>query len=162
MGFKLNGVKVPAIVSADDMTLLAYTKPELDRMIKECYNYSCLWRYEYNAKKSAVIVCNESKSLYKKSERYWVIGNDDIQETDAYTHLGILFSKNLDLSRNIDDINSILRKSFFSLNCFGHEGLNPITVCRIYKTMTLPKGLYGCELLYNISPSGFLNLERSH
>ena len=64
--FSINDFRVPCIVSADDMVLLALTKSCLDEMMQTCFEYSCKWRYKFNASKSAVMVCNETNMLLKR------------------------------------------------------------------------------------------------
>ena len=71
------------------MTLLALTKTGIDKMISICYEYSCKWGYEYNASKSAVIVCNETNRAKIGTSRSWCVGFDVIPEVDSYTHLGV-------------------------------------------------------------------------
>ena len=82
---------MPCTVSADDMTLLSLTKSGLDKMIKICYDYSCKWGYEYNASKSAIIVCHEKKIIQSNIKRALCVGDDVIPEIEAYTHLGVNF-----------------------------------------------------------------------
>ena len=57
-----------------------------------------------------------------------------------------------------------LREPFLSLVNSGiHDGdLNPITSKHIYKSVVLPKALYGCELWYAIQPKHVELLEKSH
>ncbi len=49
-------------------------------MMRECFDYSCKWRYEYNPAKCAVIVFNETKRHYAQSQREWKIGPHVIKE----------------------------------------------------------------------------------
>ena len=58
---------------ADDMTLLSFSSKTLQEMINIIYTYSCLWRYQYNPGKCAVVTFNESKRVFKRSSRPWVV-----------------------------------------------------------------------------------------
>ena len=163
--FSIGNIHVPAIASADDMALLALTNSGLQRMMNYCFSYACKWRYQFNASKSAVIVCNETKSHFKNVHRNWYLGSDPVSECENYTHLGINFSKYLDLSENIKDANSKIRGTFLSLQSVGvgyENGLHPFTSRKIYRSVVLPKSLYGCEIWYNLTASDILYLERSH
>ena len=42
------------------------------------------------------------------------------------------------------------------------NGLNPITSFKIYKSIVLPRALFGCEMLQSLSERDNLILERSH
>ena len=57
-----------------------------------------------------------------------------------------------------------LKSTLLSLgNCGVHEqGLNPITSKHIYKTIVLPKALYGCEIWDNLSTKHLNMLEMAH
>ena len=65
---------------------------------------------------------------------------------------------------NIKEACTKLRSTFLSLvNCGIYEdGLNPLTMRRIYNAVVLPKTLYGCEMWFNIHASHLTSLERAH
>ena len=67
LGFQIEGLHLCAPSFADDMTLLSLSITSLKTMIDICYKYSCLWRYQYNSNKCAVVTFNESKRAYKRS-----------------------------------------------------------------------------------------------
>ena len=134
-------------------------------MIKICYNYSCKWGYEYNAIKSAIIVCHEKKKLQSSIKRIWCVGDDIIPEVDSYTHLGVSFDKNLNISGCLKDANAKIKRTLLSLDCCGvyeNGGLNPLTSKTIYKSVVLPKGLFGCELWYDMTKSDIMFIERTY
>ena len=109
-----------------------------------------------------MIVCNESKSRYLKTNRRWCVGYESIDERETYCHLGIHFTKLLDNHAIVKDVNSKLRRTFFGVGGFGHQGLHPLTLKKVYKAKVLPKALYGCEMVYNLNDTDLLSLERSH
>ena len=75
------------------MTLLSLSSKALQEMINICYRYSCLWRYQYNPDKCAVVTFKESKRVLKRNSRPWVDGNDVIPENVDYNHLRIVGNK---------------------------------------------------------------------
>ena len=45
---------------------------------------------------------------------------------------------------------------------FCETDLHPFTLKKIYQTLSMPRGLYGCEFWHDLSNSQTLHLERSH
>ena len=79
--------------------------------------------------------------------------------------MGVSVCKYSKLSESLKDCNTKLRGTTLSLNACGvgeANGLHPLSCKKIYKSVILPKGLYGCELWYNLTDSEILFLERSH
>ena len=149
---------------ADDMCLVSFSKTGLDKMIQLCYQYACKWRFEYNHAKCAVVVFNETVKQHKESNRVWKLGKDSITGKDKYTHLGSNLDKYMNIDDNVNMSISKLRGTYFSLmNCGIHEnGISPLTSYKMYKSLVLPKALYGCELWSDLSQAQLLRLERSH
>ena len=89
-GLRIGSLDVCCPTVADDMLLQALTKFALQLLIDVCVHYFYLWRLEYNVLKCNVLVCNETNAEYKRSNRQWKLGTEDLSETDKYTHLGIV------------------------------------------------------------------------
>ena len=49
------GIKVSPLVYADDVAPASTSKLNTDRVLKLVYEHSCVWRYRFNPKKSAVL-----------------------------------------------------------------------------------------------------------
>lgn len=163
-GLRISGINVCCPTVADDMLLQSLTKLGLQVLIDICVRYFQIWRLEYNVLKCAVLVCNESETQFKRSKRRWKLGDDDLLETDTYTHLGIRCNKKMDMRANIVESASKIRRIFFGIitSSFSQQDLHPLTLKRIYDTVILPKALYGCEFWSNLSQTDALLLERSH
>ena len=150
--------------SADDTALMSYSKHGLDNLLSICYQYSLTYRYEYNAAKCEIIVINESEHKFKAQRRCWSIGNSIVNEVTKYTHLGVIFDKYMSLKDTVSECNTKLRSSFLSLvNCGVYKnGIHPLSSKILYKSIVLPKALYGCEFWNNLSSTDILCLERAH
>jgi len=96
---------------ADDMILMVYSSCALQRMIDICYQYSCKWRFEYNASKCAVIVFTKQRSNQPKQS--WSLGSAVITETSTYTHLGLLCDEYMSSSILVDEAIKKLRGTLF-------------------------------------------------
>ena len=164
LGLSINGINLTCPTVADDMLLQSLSKVGLELLINICVRYFHQWRLDYNPLKCAVIVFNEPISAYRRSQRKWFLGDSELQETDNYTHLGIVCNKYMNMKENVQESASKIRKIFFGLlnSAFSETELHPLTLKRIYDSVVLPKALYGCELWCDIRQSDILALERSH
>ena len=147
---------------ADDMVLVSVSKYGLQKMMDICFNYSVKWRYMYNPSKCAVIVFNEPKHFI--ANRLWRLGDSVVNEVVDYTHLGVICNKFMKSSISIDDSCHKLKSTLLGLLNVGvHEnGLRPFTSLKLYKSIVLPKALYGCELWSEINKTQSAQLERAH
>ena len=165
VGFKMLNMNACCPTVADDMVLMALSIAGLAILLCICYAYSCKWRYNYSAPKSSVIVYNETKNNYQKSNRVWYLGNSIIAESENYKHLGVNNNKYLSKKISIQDASHKLKGTFLSLvnsGIFNHGALHPLTCKTIYKSIVLPKALYGCENWDNLSDTDLHTLERAH
>ena len=146
------------------MVLVSFSKHGLDHMLNICHNYAMKWRYEYNPSKCAVIVFNKSNTDYKKTQRQWMLGNKPLAEVEHYTHLGIVCDKFMSIENSVKESYNKLRGTFLGIVNSGihPNGLNPLTSVTIYKSVVLPKALYGCELWKSLTLSDLNMLERGH
>ena len=65
----------------DDMLLASLSKKGLQELIQICFLYSCKWHFEYMPIKCCVVVYNESKFEFLRTDRVWHIGNIHITKT---------------------------------------------------------------------------------
>ena len=151
---------------ADDMLLLSLSKSGLSIMMQICYRHSLKWHFMYQAVKCCVVVYNESETEFNrcKNVRQWFLGTDKVTESTEYKHLGVILDKYMSLSENVNESCSKLKTTLFSLVNSGvnDSGFNPITSFHLYRSIVLPKGLYGAELWNCLSPSQEETLERAH
>ena len=79
---------------ADDLALIAELEADLhvQAMLNTVSLYAFLWRYEFNAQKSSILVIGESPMSRKiaRPKRCWYILGSSIPEKDQQKHLGIL------------------------------------------------------------------------
>ena len=111
-----------------------------------------------------MIVFNESNIDFKKTQRQWKLGPKSIAEVEQYTHLGIVCDKFINIESSVKDSYNKLRGTFLGIVNSGihPNGLNPLTSVTIYKSVVLPRALYGCELWNSLTLSDLNMLERGH
>ena len=161
-GLCLAGVDLSSVSVADDMVLISLTSFGLQKMLEICYEYSCKWRFLYNPSKCAVIEFNEVERA--SGDRIWHLGTNVISEVDNYTHLGVLCNKQMKTSLNVEESCKKLKSTLFGLVNVGlHEnGLLPTTSLKIYKSIVMPKALYGCELWFGLNNTQITMFEKAH
>ncbi|MES9903946.1 MAG: reverse transcriptase family protein [Sedimenticola sp.] len=164
LGLTIGDKSFSAPTQADDITLMSLSKHGLDNMLEICRNYSATWRFRYNAGKCAVIVFGESRQKYSKHKRSWNYGSTTISETTEYKHLGIMQSKYSTRPGNINTVTQSARGTLLSLVNTGlhSDGLNPITALKLYRTIVLPRALFGCDMWNDISATNMHKLESVH
>ena len=162
--FNICGYRSPCPTVADDMVLVALSKAKLDDMLTQCYFYSCKWRYEYNASKCSVVVFNESRHPFRRSNRVWFLGNEPLSETESYTHLGVTLNKYCSNKDQVSQVCSKIKSTYLYLVNSGIQAdrLHPFTSNKVYKSIVLPKALYGSEMLFNLSKTDILTMEKCH
>ena len=70
-------------------------------------------------------------NAYRRAQRMWFLGNEELRETDSYTHLEIVCHKNMYM--NVLESASKIRTFFGLLNSgFCESDLHPLTLKRIY------------------------------
>ena len=84
LAISINQLKLDPPTFADDITLLHPSF--LQALMKICYNYSLLWRYDFNNSKSGVVVYGEAKSVQfnEMKERSWLLGDNTVDELYEY------------------------------------------------------------------------------
>ena len=148
LGFCMYDINCGSPTVADDMLVCSFSVNGLIQILVLCLRYGHKWRFKHGIMKCLVLVFNELKRAYQQSNRQWPFGNVCIEEGTQYKHLGVVCDKNMSIDVSVKDACNKLRSTFLSLvNCGIYEdGLNPLSVRRIYNAVVLPKALYGCEL----------------
>ena len=144
-------------MQADDVALIALTKSDLNKMMNLSYQYSCKWRYTLNPSKSVVLVFGESLSRHNRlsKNRHWKLGEDPVSENTEHRHVGILLSTTLKNTEKISVSCQKMRSCFFALVGSGLKPgtTSPLTLLKLFKSVCLPRALYGCELMTNLTRS---------
>ena len=85
-------------------------------------------------------------------------------EVSCYKHLGVKTDPILSTKEVVDDACNKLRGTFLSIINSGisPEWFNPISSKVIYRSIVIPKAMYGCELWTSLTSTDILRLERSH
>ena len=85
------GLKLSPLGYADDIASASTSKHKVDRVLDLVYSHSRKWRYDFNAKKSAILVYGESAQESKTNSKYreFKLGPDKVAEKESYDHVGL-------------------------------------------------------------------------
>ncbi len=88
----LKALKVPCVAFADDVTLIATCKNDLQLLLDMAYRYSVRWRFEFNPQKCSMLIIGNKKNV--KDNVY--LGKSKISACDSDVHLGLCLSNSKD------------------------------------------------------------------
>ena len=135
---------------ADDVATCCVSKLKLDKAMDIVYSHGCAWRYEFNAKKSGVLVYGESPKDHDRNSlcRLFKLGPNKVKERTFYDHVGIRNSIYASDVSGIEDRISKGRRAFNSVAGIGirKRGISMATCNVIFWSVVVPTTLYGCEL----------------
>ena len=105
----------------DDITTCCVSKFKLDKAMDIVYNHGCVWRYEFNAKKSGVLVYGESPKEHERNScnRLFKLGPNKVRERTFYDHVGI---RNCIFANDVSGIEERIvkgRRAFNSISGIG-------------------------------------------
>ncbi len=149
-GIRVFGQNVPAILLADDTTLVSASPRALQTALDFVHIYASKWRLSYNASKSNCIVFSKSKTSV--IDLKCSFGHMPIQSAQSVTYGGILLSHNLSCKPQLDKNCRKARQSINSLRPLGVNStdLHPAVSVKIWQRIVLKTSFYGCELLTGV------------
>ena len=132
-------------------TLCTY-KYNLDKAIDIVASHGHTWRYDFNAKKSGILVYGEdsAENTQSASLRSFRLGSDRVLERTHYDHVGIRASISEDDVSGLEERVSKARRTLNAISGLGVRrcGLT-IRICNtIFWSVVVPIAMYGCELMF--------------
>jgi len=149
-GVMIAGRRVPLLMYADDVVLLASTPRELEAMMAVVSAYSRRNRFEYNGKKSGVMVFNapNATTLAVKNTK-WKLANKQVKVVDAYTYLGaVTTTDEKDWGPHVlGAISRAKRRSNDLLYMLRYDrGIRPRTAITLWQSLVRPILEYASEI----------------
>ena len=87
------------LMFADDMAMVAESEEGMGRTLDKANAYSRKWRFNFNEKKSKVMVITGRQR--KKKQKWW-LGNKEVEETEEFKYLGVWMDAKLKWSTHME------------------------------------------------------------
>ena len=156
--------KIPSspVGYADDVATACISKLRTDKVLQIVHNYGCKWRFNFNAKKSAILVYGETKreNCEARKFRMFKLGDEKVNERLEYDHGGI---KACTLTNDNGRVSEKISKGRRVLNATSglgirKNGLSMKTCNLIFWTIVIPTLTFGCEI-WLLSDSDIENIQ---
>ena len=144
LGVWVLGRRVPLLLYADDIALLASSEVELQAMLDLVSSYARRWRFHTNHKKSNVVVMGTRAQKLRCAAFTWELAGRRLIVLEEYKYLGAESGK---ASRAAGRWNSLLGRlltraklalSALMYQCGGSDGLRPRTAIATGRTRSGP------------------------
>ena len=149
-GIMVAGVRVPCLMYADDIVMLADSQPELAIMHEVVSEYARKNRFQFNGSKSGVMVFGASAAARARAEgTNWTLSGSPVKVVDSYTYLGtITQAGGLGWTAHLRAaIGKAKRRSADLLwVCRADRGMRPRTAITLWQSMVRPLLEYASEL----------------
>ena len=135
---------------ADDLASGCIDEHRLNQVMRIVYRHGCTWRYEYNARKSGVLIFGGDRTGGRINTplKEFSLGEAKVLERLHYDHVGIRTSVNVSDITGIEERISKARKSLNAATGLGirKNGLTISTCNIIFWSLVVPTALYGSEI----------------
>ena len=127
---------------ADDLAAACLSKVKMDRAMEVVYAHGHNWRYDFNAKKSGILVFGNTQREHDNNSvnRVFTLGPYRVGVRAVYEHVGISVGI---YSHDTSGITNCLTKA---------------TCNNIFWSILVPVAIYGCEL-WHLNDDGISELE---
>ena len=118
---------------ANDITLIASTVTDLQRLVNICYHYSCKWRFVFGPIKSKCIKMYKRISAPMESPDIW-LGSNKLEFVNNVEILGRVFSNNLSSQDHIDIRIRNSRHAMYSIG-LNNQAFSPSVKAYLWKSI---------------------------
>ena len=144
-GINLGNAEIKYLLYADDLVLIAASAPELQSALRKLEIYSNRMKLTVNIQKTKCMIF--SKGSCRKDDFYY--NNEKLENVNAFTYLGIVFTMRLSNSKHVKYILSKCRLKIgllFSKLCLKNIPLS--IAINVFNVYVLPIVTYGLPVWY--------------
>ena len=128
---------------ADDIVVMSTLAAGLQNCLAKVEAYTTKWNLLINTKKTQVMIFNKGGHKYKNLR--FIYRNCDLEITQSYTYLGILFSSCGNFNAACNAILDKSMKAFFKLKQLDYRNNVKLTL-QLFDSLVLPVLMYGSEI----------------
>ena len=149
-GVMIAGRRVPLLMYADDVVLIASSQSELKAMMAVASSFARRNRFQYNGKKSGVMIFNAKPAALRMAKRTsWRLVDKTVKVVDSYVYLGtVTTTKEGDWTAHM--VNAIARAKRRSNDllymCRYDKGMRPRTALTLWQSLVRPILEYAAEI----------------
>ena len=148
-GVEVAGVderKLPGLLFADDVALLAPDVLRLRRLMSRVEAWANKWEMSIGAHKCGVMVFFGDTHLLRQSQ--WMMQGQEVPVVESYTYLGVEVHNDWDLTKAAANAASRARKALWALRPALGNPMIPMDVkALMLKALVMPVATYGGEVL---------------
>jgi len=150
LGIMVEGRRVPLLMYADDIVMLASNVTELKLMNDVATEYAHKHRFRHNGKKSAVMAFNADKQTKERVNReVWRLSGERVEVRDRYRYLGVEVQQQVSdwkvhVKRLIGKAQA--RSRDLTWMCGRDSGIRPRSAATLWKAIVRPILEYASEL----------------
>lgn len=150
LGVLFAGRRIPLLMYADDIVLLAASQPELARMNSVVSRFAQQHRFQFNGSKSGVMSFNTSAPTRKLvKQRRWLLFGEHVKVVDSYEYLGTILPGD-GLSWHAQLLEAIAKATRRSADllwmCRADKGMRPRTTVTLWQSLVRPLLEYASEI----------------
>ena len=149
-GILIGGIRIPLLMYADDIVLLADNVTELHAMNRIASRFAFKNRFRHNGDKSAVMVFNaDSKLRQRVKEQLWVLSGERVEVKNKYKYLGVdMVNNTMDWTIHVKRVaaKAKARSQDLLWMCRRDKGLRPRSAATLWKATVRPILEYAAEL----------------
>ena len=126
VGVNFNGLKVPILLYADDILLMADNEADLQHLLDIAYGWCRKWRLSINTKKTKILhVRTPNEPLSNYVFKFGENPNDILEYTKTYKYLGVLLDEHMNYDTLANDLAGRASKALGSLlaNFYANNGM---------------------------------------
>ena len=149
-GIVIAGRRVPLLMYADDVVIMASSRKEMIAMNKIATEFAIKHRFQFNGAKSGVMVFNASeRERTDATATRWVLFGDRVDVVDEYVYLGTVTGHNeTDWTKHAKTAISKAKRRSADLLwvCRYDAGIRPRTAMALWYAMVRPLLEYASEI----------------
>lgn len=131
---------------ADDLVIMAPSRRGLQRLLDVAHDHSSKWRYNYNAKKCAILAFTQNE----QDEQPFQLGEERIKVIQSHDHVGtILSTSKWDIIKYVKQRIEACNKPGYAIMSIGSKiaPMSPKSAANLYWSICIPKLTYGCQVM---------------